>query len=88
MRLTTPVVNMNGNTKQTLVEDAMRIANALKAVEQAFRASDLLHGRNYQTAGGETRERAEMEQRKHFQWIHERAIEYQQLAIDINEQGK
>lgn len=89
MRLTAPVVNMNGNTKESLVAEVLAIRDALDAAKKLIANSDLAHGRNFQFIGGESvRASAQQDMRENFETLHKLSVAYMQLAIDINEQGK
>lgn len=48
--LIVPTVNLNGNTAESLLEQLKELMTTLTAVEMAFaNASDVVHGRNFQT---------------------------------------
>lgn len=90
--ITVPYVSINGTKREALVEQAMEIHDKLSAAYLAILQSDLAHPRNYQSApsgvtGTAQQRDAERVRTEHFQWLHNRMQEYQQLAIDINEQG-
>jgi hypothetical protein len=88
--LVTPRVNMNGNSKRSLVDMLTNVKRALEDADKAFAdASDIHHGRNFQTIAFEsTRLRNDAE----AAWWERRVIlqamaeEIYALAIDIMEQ--
>jgi len=89
---TVPITNSNGNTKQTLVDEAIGIHNALETVKRLLAESDMTHGRNFQTV---TREnglglynQARTERAEEFKWLSEKSQEYLDLALAIDEQGR
>jgi hypothetical protein len=85
---TVPVVNLNGNSKQSLVDEAMGIHHALEAVKRLITESDLTHGRNFQTAGTGAYYQARTERTEEYKWLAVKSQEYLDLAIAINEQGR
>jgi hypothetical protein len=49
-KLVTPIVNLNGNTAESLIAQLKDVLNALHQLEQAMaKSSDIWHGRNFQT---------------------------------------
>jgi outer membrane biogenesis lipoprotein LolB len=85
---TIPVVNLNGNSKESLVEQAMAIHHALEAAKKAIAESDLNHGRNFQTAGTGAYIQARTERAEEFKWLDRKSSEYLYLAIKLDEQGR
>jgi hypothetical protein len=48
--LVNPVLNLNGNSADSLLEPLMEVLNRINALEVALaEASDVCHGRNFQT---------------------------------------
>lgn len=89
MNMTVPVVNMNGNSKESLVKHAMDIHHALEAAQKLIAESDLAHGRNFQTlADPKFQFRAREEKTRDFRVLEAMSREYLDLAIAIHEQGK
>lgn len=87
--VTVPIVNNNGNTRASLVEQAMGIHSALEHVKGLVADSDLCHGRNFQTvADVEIGKAAREELARDYGWLNAKAKEYLELAIAIDQQGK
>jgi hypothetical protein len=89
---TVPVVNLNGNSKQSLVDEAMAIHHALDAAIKLISASDLTHGRNFQTitrlVGLGVHDQARAERAEEYKWLAVKSQEYLDLALAIDEQGR
>lgn len=84
-----PVVNLNGNTRADLVEQAANINQALVAAIKLIREADLTHGRNFQTvkdAAALTR-RAVADKAEHISSLEAMARDYGDLAYAISIQG-
>lgn len=48
--LITPIVNLNGNSKDSLVQPLVEVLHLCRQLQDAMnRASDVCHGRNFQT---------------------------------------
>jgi hypothetical protein len=88
--LVTPRVNMNGNSKQSLVDMLVNVKHALDDADKAFvEASDVVHGRNFQTLAFDAtvrRNAAEDAWRERRLILQALAAEIYALAIDISNQ--
>ncbi len=88
MNITTPVVNMNGNTKADLVKQAMEIHHALEAACRALAESDLAHGRNFQSVGaGASYVAARNQRSSDYAALKLMATHYLDMACEIDQQG-
>ena len=89
--LVVPRVNLNGNSAPDLVRQLAEVLNALTRVKAAMaQASDVVHGRNFQTSEDPAGERdladaAWLERRRMIEVLHQ---EITNLALAIQEQGK
>jgi hypothetical protein len=84
---TVPITNSNGNTKQTLVDEAIDIHNALEMVKRLLAESDMTHGRNFQTVKDTSKYfQARTERAEEYKWLETKSQEYLDLAIALNEQ--
>lgn len=89
-QLQNPVVNLNGNSASSLVDQLKGVLTALTAVEQAMHnASDCWHGRNFQTLpDGEARQRATMDAwHERMRAIADTYNEVMAMALDVQKQG-
>lgn len=84
--ITVPTVNNNGNTQQSLIDEATNIHNALKHALKLIAESDLAHGRNYQTAGPHAHLTARVEVLQDCIVIRRLSDEYYKLALAIQTQ--
>jgi hypothetical protein len=89
--LVTPRVNLNGNSAQDLVRQLADVINALTRLKAAMAgASDVVHGRNFQTATDPVAERmraedAWVERRRLVEVLHQ---DITALALAIQAQGE
>jgi hypothetical protein len=89
--LVTPRVNLNGNSARDLVLQLAEVLNTLTRVKAAMAAaSDIVHGRNFQTADDPVAERmraedAWVERRRMVEVLHQ---DITSLALAIQEQGE
>jgi hypothetical protein len=88
--LITPRANLNGNSKQSLVDMLLAVKHALEDADMAFvQASDCVHGRNFQSFGDRAmsmRGDAEDAWRERRLILQAMAAEIYALAIDISNQ--
>jgi hypothetical protein len=90
--LITPIPNLNGNSADSLVQQCRQILAATRALRDAIRnASDLVHGRNFQTlpAGVATVARAAAEDawRERQAWLSRFEAEVTEMALTIERGG-
>ena len=79
-----PAVNLNGDTKQTLLDQTTEARRALQAAAVAM-IQAAPHGRNYQTGGDFQADRQEFSRR--IKLIQELADLYHQDTVAIAEQS-
>lgn len=85
-----PKVNLNGNTKQQLLDELMEIRSRLDFALRAMREVEFTNGRNFQiqTAvdGGVTHRKAIEEHTERVKKLEEVSREILTLAFEIQEQ--
>ena len=88
MHITTPVVNMNGNTKAELIQQAMAIHHAIEAACRVLAESDLAHGRNFQTVSSSNAQFEARNQRaSDCAALKLMGTRYMDMACEIDQQG-
>jgi hypothetical protein len=80
---TLPIVNINGNSRESLVNEAIAIRNALEVVQKLIAESDLANQRNFQTAEPGAYFVAREEKAEEYRWLDAKADEYLKLAIAL-----
>ena len=86
MTLIIPRVNLNGNTKQSLVDELSDIREKLDAAVSALKFSDYASGRNYQlNPAGEGREAYEQHSER-VQLLERIAHELLEIQYEVSQQ--
>jgi hypothetical protein len=88
--LVTPTINLNGNLVSDLVEKLRAVLDALRGAQETMAAaSDVVHGRNFQTVQDRAVHYAAMdawhERRAQIDQMHQ---EIKKLALAIQEQDR
>jgi hypothetical protein len=90
--LIAPIPNLNGNSADSLVQQCRQILDAARELRDAIRnASDLVHGRNFQTlptvVAGLAREKAAEAWRERQAWLRRFEAEVTEMALTIERGG-
>lgn len=86
-----PVVNLNGNPAADLIDKLLAVKHSVvTAAYSMSQASDVIHGRNYQTCRhpDATRERAERAWVARLHILNAIAEDVEKLALEIQRQGR
>ena len=90
-KLVTPTINLNGNTAESLVEQLRTVIDAARLLKTAIAAaSDVTHGRNFQTALDPVKARIDATHAWGERWamIDRLEDEMTDLALAIQKQGR
>lgn len=83
-KLVIPVINLNGNSRQSLIDQALAVHKHLESAKNALAESDLAHGRNYQTVpemAGAARE----QRRRQYEALEQLSREFLTIAYEIQQ---